>query len=73
MHAMRAMGRRDRTEVQLYSFLALALDTGEYSACFNGSVASNRAPGTQGIGGWVANGRQEIKLCHTIVPLAVSI
>jgi hypothetical protein len=67
------MRRKERMEVQLYSFLALALDTGEYSACLNGSAAGSRAPGTQGIGGWVANGRQKIKLCHTVVPLAVSI
>jgi hypothetical protein len=39
-------GGRKRMEVQLYSFLALALDTGEYSACLNGSAAGNRAPGT---------------------------
>ena len=36
-------------EVQLYSFLVLALDTGEYSACLNGSAAGNRAAGTQGM------------------------
>jgi hypothetical protein len=53
---MRAMGRRERMEVQLYSFLALALDTGEYSTCLKGSAAGNRAPGTQEIGGWMAYG-----------------
>jgi hypothetical protein len=43
-------------EVQLYSFLILELYAGEHSACLNGSAAGNRAPGSQGIGGWVAYG-----------------
>lgn len=55
-------GDRERMEVQLYSFLALALEISEYSASLNGSAACNRAPVTQGIGGWVAYSWQKIKI-----------
>jgi len=46
VHAMRAPGR-EIMEVPLYSFLALALETSEYSACLNVSAACNRAPVTE--------------------------
>jgi hypothetical protein len=40
-------------EVQLHAFLTSALVGGEWSASCPGFISSERAPGTQCIGGWV--------------------
>lgn len=49
-------GREGENGGSALLILSPALDTGEYLACLNGSAAGNRAPGTKGIGGWVAYG-----------------